>query len=60
VAKISATALAEVQRALDCDRELVEQHPRLAPTTQQTYLLRATNVVRWLDDEFERGATLQS
>ena len=57
--KINDDALRQVQAALDRYGAEVNES-LLARTTKDTYLLHARNFVRWLDDDFEPGATLSS
>ena len=54
--KVSGAVLSEVQEALRQYREEVERS-LLTPTSQMTYLLHADQFVRWLNDDFEPGAT---
>ena len=55
--KISQVALSEVQKALEDYQREVERS-KLQPNTKRTYLTRATNFVRWLEDDFRPGVTL--
>ena len=56
--KVSPAALKEVQDALEQYRKEVAA-TLMTPSTKDTYLLHSTNFVRWLDDDFEPGATLE-
>ena len=56
--KVSPEILKAVQDALDRYEREVEDTP-LATSAQNTYLLHARHFVRWLDDDFEPGATLK-
>jgi hypothetical protein len=49
--------LRAIEQALDRYRKEVEA-TQLQPLSKQTYLLHATNFVRWLKGEFTPGATL--
>ena len=55
--QISPGALTEVKAALTRYRAKIKDSA-LADNTQHTYLLHATNFVRWLEGEFEPGGTL--
>ena len=57
--RISRNALRQVRDALGQYEMQVDASP-LALNTKNTYLLHARNFVRWLDDDFEPGATLRS
>lgn len=59
MAQISREALREVEEALR-RYELEVKASGVRPNTEKTYLLHATNFVRWLRDDFEPGATLQN
>ena len=57
--KVSPEILKAVKDALDSYEKEVERTP-LTASAKNTYLLHARNFVRWLDDDFEPGATLKS
>jgi len=57
--EISRSALEEVNKALEQYRELcasLVQDGSLAANTEKTYMLHATNFVRWLHGDFEPGS----
>ncbi|RMF95499.1 MAG: hypothetical protein D6727_10625 [Gammaproteobacteria bacterium] len=57
-AQISRQALDEIDDALNRYRELCATRVadgHLAPNTEKTYMLHATNFVRWLHGEFDPG-----
>ena len=56
--KVSPEILKAVQDALDRYEREVEDTP-LTTSAKNTYLLHARNFVRWLEDDFEPGATLK-
>ena len=57
--KVSRDTLTAVQRALEQYKDMVEA-TALSPAAKRTYLLHAEHFVRWLDDDFEPGATLKN
>ncbi len=52
------SALQQVKDALEKYRRAVEPTD-MQPSTKRTYLLHAENFVRWLDDDFDPGATVR-
>jgi hypothetical protein len=52
--KVSSQTLREVEQALEA-YEAEVRAARLAPKTVRTYLLHATNFVRWMRDDFAPG-----
>ena len=56
--KINREVLARVKEALD-QYEVEVTASGLAPTSKKTYILHSSQFVRWLDDDFEPGATLK-
>ena len=52
------SALQQVKDALEKYKRAVESTD-MQPSTKQTYLLHARNFVRWLDDDFDPGATVR-
>ena len=55
--KVSLMTLQEVQEAFRRYEQTVEVSP-LRLSAKNTYLLHARQFVRWLDDDFEPGATV--
>ena len=55
--QISHDALVEVKSALRRYRMAIGK-TQLADTSKDTYLLHATNFVRWLEGDFEPGSNL--
>ena len=56
MAKLKKKHLRSVRIALrDYKAEVKESG--LSPTTKDTYVLHATNFVRWLEDDFQPGGT---
>ena len=56
--KIGGESLYQVQAALEKYEEAVNA-TAMTVESKKTYLLHARNFVRWLDDDFEPGATLR-
>ena len=56
--KVRPETLREVEEALERYRTEVGKS-RLRPSAKRTYLLHSTNFVRWLDDDFEPGGSLE-
>ena len=56
--KVSPEVLRTVQDALETYKKTVSEKA-LSPRSKETYLLHAEHFVRWLDDDFEPGATLE-
>ena len=56
--KISGESLYQVQAALENYEEAVNA-TSMTVESKKTYLLHARNFVRWLNDDFEPGATLR-
>lgn len=56
--KISGESLSQVQAALENYEEAVNA-TLMTEQSKKTYLLHSKNFVRWLDDDFEPGATLR-
>ena len=56
--KVSPEVLRTVQDALEIYKKTVSEKA-LSPSSKETYLLHAEHFVRWLDDDFEPGATLE-
>ena len=57
MARIGEDALRQVLDALEDYENIVNNTP-LAPTSKSTYLLHANHFVRWLQDDFDPGASL--
>lgn len=55
--KVSLLTLKEVQDAFEQYEKVVEDSP-LKLSAKNTYLLHARQFVRWLDDRFTPGATV--
>ena len=55
--KVNAETMTAIKIALESYIEEVEAAP-LSDATMRTYCLHARHFVRWLDDEFEPGATI--
>ena len=56
--KVTDRTLEEVKAALELYEEVVRES-NLTPASQATYLLHADQFLRWLNDGFEPGGTLQ-
>ncbi len=56
--KVNLEVLRSVQNALEDYKKAVSD-TALSPRSKETYLLHAEHFVRWLDDDFEPGATLE-
>ena len=56
--KIDGESLSQVQATLENYEEAVNA-TLMTEQSKKTYLLHAKNFVRWLDDDFEPGATLR-
>ncbi len=57
MAKISQDAISQILTALELYENEVSNTP-LTTQSKRTYLLHAHNFVRWLQDDFEPGASL--
>lgn len=55
--KVSYEVIQAVESALEEYKQEVSGRA-LRPSTRATYLLHATNFVRWLKDEFDPGSRL--
>lgn len=58
MAKVSIEVLNAVQDALERYETEVEDSP-LRRSAKDTYVLHARHFVRWLEDDFEPGASLK-
>ena len=58
MSKVNLEVLKAVQNALD-RYETEVRATSLADSSQDTYIYNAQCFVRWLDDDFEPGATLE-
>ena len=56
--KINAEALTAVKGALSKYEDEING-TNLSPKSKETYIRRANNFVRWLEDDFEPGGTLK-
>ena len=56
--KVTPEVLKSVQDALEEYKKSVSD-TALRPRSKETYLLHAEHFVRWLEDDFEPGATLE-
>ena len=57
--KVSSEVLKAVRDALERYEAEVTDTP-LTPSAKKTYILHAEHFVRWLNDDFEPGATLKN